>query len=161
MTTSKRLPANIEANAFHNHDEYAWQKKDLQQVLDYCIEAAIAILGGEAWVVRRIEDCGPDEPTEFQHNLDSQRRSKGSVLARSASHVVYGILPFRDGQMGVFHWDSRPRQTDQPWQEYVGATVANTARMIENGMLESEVIEEYSAHVYYNLVFELEDETFF
>ncbi|CAG1008636.1 hypothetical protein ANAEL_03699 [Anaerolineales bacterium] len=158
MTTSNLFPAIIEASAFRNHDEYAWQKKDLQQVFDYCTEAAIAILGGEAWVVRRVEDCGPDEPTEPRHNLDPQRRNKGSVLGRSASHVIYGILPFRDGQTGVFSWNCQPRQNDQSWQEYAGVTVADTARIIEKSALESEVIEEHSAHVYYNLVFEYEDE---
>lgn len=161
MITTENFPTDIEASAFRMHDENAWQRKDLKRVFNHCIEASIAIIGGEAWVVRRIDDCGPDEPTEPQHNLDPSSRTKGAVLARSQTHVIYGILSFRDGQTGVFSWDCPPRQSKQPWQEYVRATVKETARIIENGRLELEVIDEHSAHVYYNLAFQREDGTSF
>jgi hypothetical protein len=159
MTTSNLFPEIIEASAFRLNDEYAWQKKNLQQVFDYCTQAAIAILGGEVWVVRQIEDCGQDDPTEPKHNLNPRYQNKGIVLGRSASHVIYGGLPFRDGQTGVVSWDCPSRQNNQSWQEYVDATVADTAHMIEKDTLESDLIEEYSAFIYYNLAFEREFET--
>jgi len=147
---SSRLPADIEAAAFRTSSgEYAWRKQDLRRVLDYCLTSSIAILGGEAWIVRRLEDCGPDDPTEFRHNLDPQRREKGHVLARTRSHVVYGSLLFRDGRHEMFTWDLSGGSAS--WREYVERTVNETREIIESSNLEADVIPEYAPYVHYNL----------
>jgi hypothetical protein len=156
MNSILNFPASVEATAFRMGSEYAWQKKDLGPVFNYCAKALIAIAGGEAWVVRRLEDCQPDEPTEPIHNLDPHRSQKGSVMARTLGHVIYGIMPLRNGQSAVFSWDNRPREYDQPWQKHVSATIHETIDAIERGKLEADVVPEYAPYIYYNLIFEHE-----
>jgi hypothetical protein len=147
------IPAAIEARAFRHRSEYAWQRHDLAPVLDYCVEASIAIVGGEAWIVRRVDECAPDQPTEFSHNLDVKLSRKGSVLARSKDYVIYGGFPSKDGRFAVFSWSSRERAPGESWQDYVEVTAQETLQVIERGDLESDVVPEYSRRVYYNLVF--------
>jgi hypothetical protein len=91
MNNEPLFPSDIDEKAFHLRNELAWQKKDLQAVFDYCLEADTAILGGEAWVVRRIADLTPDEPPE--RNLDPRYRQDVSILGRTKEHVIYGIFP--------------------------------------------------------------------
>jgi hypothetical protein len=158
MTTSLHFPPNIAACTFSLNDEFAWQKKDLPQVYKYCEQAKIAILYGEAWVVRLVADCGPNDPTLPRHSIDPRYEGRGSVLGRTATHVIYGILPCRDGSNGVFSWDCDSRQQRQTWQTYVKATLAETERIINNFAVESKVIEDYSPFVYYNLALQPEDE---
>jgi hypothetical protein len=161
MSSTSNLPTNIEATAFRCHTEYAWQKKDLKPVFEFCIEAAIAIAGGEVWIVKQAKDCQPDEPTEFIHNLDSERNQKVVLLARTLNQVIYGTFPLRDGRSGVFVWSCEPRKSNQSWQEYAQETVMETAEIIEKGNLETDVIPDYSSSIYYNLIFEREDGTSF
>jgi len=153
MTNELTFPPEIEATAFRLRSEYAWQKKDLKPVLDFCLRASLAILGGEVWVVRRVEDCQPDEPTEPLHNLDANYRRKGSVLARTPSHVVYGLLPVKDGgPLCVFGWTAGEIQ-GQSWVECVTKTVELAQAEIERGDVERNIIAEYSPFIFYNLVF--------
>jgi hypothetical protein len=125
-------------------------------VLDYCVKAYIAVVGGEAWIVRRLDECTPGQPTEFSHNLDVKRGRQGSVMARTTDYVVYGGFPLKDGQLVVFSWSNRGRAQGESWQEFVKAMTRETLQVIERGDLESNVAAEYSRHLYYNLVFESE-----
>jgi hypothetical protein len=158
MSLSARFPADVEAVAFRTADEYAWQKKDLHRVLECCLTSCVAILGGEAWVVRRLEDCSPDDPTEPKHNLDPLRREKGNVLARTKTHVVYGSLLLRDGRHEICAWDLYDaRLRSKSWSEYVNTTINETWEVIQNMNLELEVIPKYAQHVYYNLTFDSQE----
>lgn len=152
----ERLPDHLETCAFRKNTEYAWQKDDLAQVYDYCIAESIAILGGEAWVVLRVENMKSDEPTEFIHNLDPVRSENLTLLGRTRSHVIYGTFPFIDGGGGVFAWSNRCRAGDESWTDYVNRTVDETKMVIENGKLENYIVPEYASNVYYNLVFKSE-----
>jgi len=153
---------HIEARAFRSSSqEYAWQRSDLPAVFEYCRANAIAILGGEAWVVRRTNDCTADEPSEPLHNLDLHRRAEASVLGRTTTYVIYGDFRLRDGRSAVFSWSATPRSDDQMWVSYVSATIDETQQMIERRNIEADIIPEYVGDVYFNLVFEREDGTSF
>jgi hypothetical protein len=144
----------VEQKAFRLREEYAWQKKDLESIFDYFIKAGIAILGGEAWVVRKLVDLALDEPR--QRNLDPKYRQDLSILSRTQTHVIYGNFPFQDGSSAVFSWDTSPRLSSQSWQDYVKMTVGETVEVIRKGDVERQVIPRYSENIYYNLVFEEE-----
>jgi hypothetical protein len=158
MTTPIHFPPNIAACTFYLNDEFAWQKKDLPQVFEYCEQAKIAIPYGEAWVVRLVADCGPNDPTLPRHSIDPRYEGRGSVLGRTATHVIYGILPCRDGNNVVFGWGCGSRQERLSWQAYVKATLAEAKDSINKLAVESKVIEDYSPFVFYNLALQSEDE---
>jgi hypothetical protein len=155
MDIQPKFPEYIEEKAFRMHLEYAWQKKDLKLLFDHCLEAGISILGGEAWVVRKIIECTSDEPTE--RNIDLRYRQDLTILGRTQTHVIYGIFPFKDGTNGLFSWNCSPRRNNQSWLDYVNITLEETISIIQTGNLEENVIQKYSGNVYYNLAFEQED----
>jgi hypothetical protein len=157
MDKKPTFPIGIEEKAFHLRQEYAWQKEDLETVFDYCLKANIAILGGEAWVVRRITDLTPDEP--FERNLDSRYRQDVSILSRTKTHVIYGIFPYQDGSNGVFAWDTHSRKDSQSWHDYVNMTVNESIDIIRRGNVERHVVQKYSDNIYYNLVFNPQENT--
>jgi hypothetical protein len=151
------IPKCIEDKAFRTLHEYAWQKQDLKQLFGFCLEAQIAILGGEAWVVIKIPTSQPDEPSGQRHNIGTRfdhDRVVLAVLARTSDHVVYGIFPFKDGSSGLFSWDTK--KVGRTWHDYVEATVQGSESVINKGNLEQQVIPEYSQQIFYNFVFEEE-----
>ena len=81
MSEEPLFPSNIEGKAFRLGQEHAWQKTDIEAVFGYCIEANIAIIGGEAWVVRKIAELTPEEP--FERNLDPRYRQDVTVSAQA------------------------------------------------------------------------------
>ena len=83
-------------------------------MFDFCIQAAIAIAGGEVWIVKQTEGYQPDKPTDFIHNLDPTRNQKAVLLARTSNHVIVGSFPFQDGGFGLFVWSHQPSKATKP-----------------------------------------------
>jgi hypothetical protein len=50
------LPTEITAKAFHSQsDEYAWQRADVLAAIEAISSNALAVLGGEVWIIQRNE----------------------------------------------------------------------------------------------------------
>jgi len=151
MTTLPELPETLRSLGFRLNDEIAWRKHDLQLVFDHLNAENIAVLGGEAWVVRNITDCAATDPTELIHNLDEQRSNRGTVLAKTTSHVVYAIFPGLNGQQILFSWECSDRIEGQSWADYSANTIRETAQAVIAANLEDGVIGEYADAIYYAL----------
>lgn len=157
---SKLLPENILASAFQLHEDLAWKKESLAAVFDFCIQASIAVTSVEAWIVRKVKDCAPDEPTLHIHNLDPERNKYLNVLGRTRDHVIWGLFPLKNGQMTLMSWGSSDT-IEKTWSSYVQKTVSAAREIIEKTNLEEEIVAKYAPFIYYNLIFELEDGTTF
>ena len=151
MSDKYLFPVEIEEKSFRLRNEYAWKRKDLQSVFEYCLKSDIAILGGEAWVIKRISELSPDEP--YERNLDPKFRQDLTILSRTQTHVLYGIFPFKDGQSGVFSWSTRSRRIFDSWRNYVKRTIDESQEIIGRGDIEGQVIPKYSANIFHNLTF--------
>jgi hypothetical protein len=144
-------------SAFRLGREFAWQRRDLQTIYKYCYDNGVAILSVEAWVIKDVVDCTPNEPTEPKHNIDPKYDQRLPVLGRTQNQVVYGIFPFRDGSAGLWGWSSESPKVGQMWLDYANSTVENAKNAIERINLEDSVLPEYSKHVFYNISFKKND----
>ena len=148
------FPLELESAAFRFRDQYAWKKADLDAVYDYCLHSHVAITDGEAWCIRPIADC---DPSDLIPGYDPKKINlRGAVKARTDSHIIYGIIPQRDGSMAVHEW-GLARARAQTWSDYVGKSIEHTKTMVMKGNMEQDVVAEYSGSIYYNLSFMLED----
>lgn len=162
MDQPQYFPPQIEVTAFRLiNGEYAWRRSDLPKVFEYCSAANVAIVLGEVWVIRDIDNVAPDEPSEFIHNVDPRRNEKGYVFSRTDRHIVYSIFPLRSGETAILSWDVPPREPDQSWSEYVQITIDEQRRAIARLNVETEVVPQYSGDIHYNFMFEREDGTWF
>jgi hypothetical protein len=151
------FPPDIESLSFRtSHCGYAWQKNDLGKVFACCLQAGIAISAGEAWVVKRITDCAPDEPTESKHNVAPGYNQRLAVLTRTQEYVAWGIFPLNNGKAGVLAWSTK-RSRWRTWQGHVKNTIKSSLAAVAKGNLESEIEAGLSGRIFYNLRFELKD----
>jgi hypothetical protein len=148
MIPTINFPPDIEHVAGRLGDEYAWKRIHLLQVFNFCIANSIAVLGGEAWVVCPIQDIKLGDPDNLE---------KGMILARTPTHVIYGVFPWKDGNNSVVSWDTDDLKQGKTWNEYARASVMKSISLIERLDVESNVIPEYSSLIYYNISFEKED----
>lgn len=153
------LPTYILETSFEMHEEFAWKKENINQVISFCSRQSIAIVSVEAWIVRKVEDCDDNEPILPIHNLDPTRNQLLSVLGRTQDYVIWGLFPLKNGKKTLLSWGLN--RDKQSWKGFVQKALTETKRIIFEGNLEEEIIPKYAPFVYYNLIFELEDGTSF
>jgi hypothetical protein len=148
------LPSNIENTAARLGNEYAWRRADIPDAIRALEAAGLAIIGGEAWVVRRRCECASNEASSKLDNLDPDKCRSGFVLADPGDWVIYGILPTRaGGPLACFTWDVQARRPDEPWQVFVARSAAETLAWIEATNVEGLVMPHLARFVFYNVVF--------
>jgi hypothetical protein len=140
------LPAEWVAKAFRAYNgELAWVRSDVIEVSGILAAAGLAILGGEAWLVRYE---GEDWSTVLPQTDASPRAGYGSNW--------YGIFPAAPGQLpGVYAWDFRERwqPASETWEQFCGRAAAHTISVIMRLHPEEDVPPDLSPRVRYNLTY--------
>jgi hypothetical protein len=81
MTDSSHLPQGVISRAFQTcNGEYAWRKEDLEKVLPELVDARLAVVSGEVWIVEGNLFC----------NLSPRKQGGWSVLAWKVSDRKLG-----------------------------------------------------------------------
>lgn len=115
------------------HDELAWKKEDVFQVIDELIED-IAVLGGDVWVVMK-----DDTSTPILTRIDKTR-------------VAVGIIKGKDGKDNIFSW-AFEKGPNESWSEFVQRSKKASVDSINTMEVEKTVSVEFADSIYYNLVF--------
>ncbi len=136
-------------------DECAWRRTDMPNAVRALETAGLAIVGGEAWVVRHKSECAPNEPSAKQDNLNPEKRALGLVLDETSEWVIYGVLPTGQGEpLSSFTWDVKPKAIDETWDMFVARSAAEILDWIETTNVEDRVPPHLSRSVFYNVVIE-------
>lgn len=149
------LPRAVEDTAARFGDEYAWRREDIPYAVRALEIAGLAIVGGEAWVVRPKSECASHEPSSKQDNLNPEKRTHGLVLDETRDWVIYGVLPIRDGRpIASFTWDVEPKSTEETWETFVSRSATEVLAWIEAANVEDQVLPHLARSVFYNVVIE-------
>jgi len=149
------LPPEVEDAAARFGDEYAWRRDDIPFAVRALETAGLAIVGGEAWVVRHKSECASHEPSSKQDNLNPEKRTHGLVLDETSDWVIYGVLPIRDGRpIASFTWDVEPKSTEETWESFVARAAAEVLAWIDTVKVEDQVLPHLARSVFYNVVIE-------
>jgi len=120
------LPTEVVAKAYMSPGsrELAWRRHDLPEALAAIAACGYTILGGEVWWAR--------EPT----------------------NGYIGLIPYRDGGTGVWHWETLPRdERSETWQQYCDRTVEESLSAVANLDVEAYAAEDVVPGLWFNVTY--------
>lgn len=116
--------------------ELAWKKDDIKLVLEEIMSAGHTVLGGEVWAVVNETNLSP-------------------VTKIVDGRIAVGLIPGRNGETGVYSWDTCERKKIWESQNRYKRKVINASlKAIECLKVESSVSPEFQNSIYYNLVWD-------
>jgi hypothetical protein len=94
----EKLPQSLKDNAYVAGEESAWYKADVLDVVEFCKEQGIAVLGGEVWLPT---NPGPTIPTPFIYTWEADQK----ISTESWSQFVGKTSEIAKKYIAEFRWD--------------------------------------------------------